>query len=385
MASPGFSVLGAGAGFSVRGAAGAGPPAVSQASAPTRSKQANLRVENQLCSMRLVRMTAAEDPWGFRVVDEIRLFLRWSRRGGAAVANVLMQRCARRSGRGGDLLCGSIARCPSGARRRRGGDRLHGPRRGPRGPFGGARALVSAGPDDSLGPRPAGGRADQSVLRAPTRGALLAIDDQQCALDRALARPGLVSSVTRAPRAPPRSRSIQAPVHRHRTRFDGHRGQGNSCATNTSCGLAEAAMEWLNYHHLLYFWLVAREGGLVPAGKILRLSQPTLSGPDQEAGAVAGRTAVRAARAAPGPDRGRAGGVPLRRRDLRHRQRAARRGARPRHRAGHSPHGRRRRRGAQAPGPPRARAGHAPPDPGDAHLPRGSHRAAHGRAGQPRR
>lgn len=37
-------------------------------------------------------------------------------------------------------------------------------------------------------------------------------------------------------------------------------------------------MEWLNYHHLLYFWLVAREGGLAPAGKLLRLSQPTLSG-----------------------------------------------------------------------------------------------------------
>jgi LysR family transcriptional activator of nhaA len=37
-------------------------------------------------------------------------------------------------------------------------------------------------------------------------------------------------------------------------------------------------MEWLNYHHLLYFWLVAREGGLAPAAKILRLAQPTLSG-----------------------------------------------------------------------------------------------------------
>ncbi len=36
-------------------------------------------------------------------------------------------------------------------------------------------------------------------------------------------------------------------------------------------------MEWLNYHHLLYFWAVAREGGLVPAGKLLRLSHPTLS------------------------------------------------------------------------------------------------------------
>lgn len=33
----------------------------------------------------------------------------------------------------------------------------------------------------------------------------------------------------------------------------------------------------LNYHHLRYFWVVAREGGLVPAGKVLRLSHPTLS------------------------------------------------------------------------------------------------------------
>ncbi len=39
-----------------------------------------------------------------------------------------------------------------------------------------------------------------------------------------------------------------------------------------------ASMEWLNYHHLLYFWTVAREGSLVSAGKRLRLSQPTLSG-----------------------------------------------------------------------------------------------------------
>ena len=36
-------------------------------------------------------------------------------------------------------------------------------------------------------------------------------------------------------------------------------------------------MEWVNYHHLLYFWTVAREGGLVQAGKVLRLSHPTLS------------------------------------------------------------------------------------------------------------
>ena len=36
-------------------------------------------------------------------------------------------------------------------------------------------------------------------------------------------------------------------------------------------------MDWLNYHHLFYFWVVAREGGLTPAGKVLRLSHPTLS------------------------------------------------------------------------------------------------------------
>jgi len=36
-------------------------------------------------------------------------------------------------------------------------------------------------------------------------------------------------------------------------------------------------MEWLNYHHLLYFWAVAREGGLLPAAKLLRVSHPTLS------------------------------------------------------------------------------------------------------------
>lgn len=36
-------------------------------------------------------------------------------------------------------------------------------------------------------------------------------------------------------------------------------------------------MEWINYHHLLYFWVVAREGGLSPAGKVLNLSHPTLS------------------------------------------------------------------------------------------------------------
>jgi LysR family transcriptional activator of nhaA len=37
-------------------------------------------------------------------------------------------------------------------------------------------------------------------------------------------------------------------------------------------------LQRLNYHHLQYFWLVAREGGLAQAGKSLRLSVSTLSG-----------------------------------------------------------------------------------------------------------
>ncbi len=36
-------------------------------------------------------------------------------------------------------------------------------------------------------------------------------------------------------------------------------------------------MEWINYHHLLYFWLVAREGSLASACAELRLAQSTVS------------------------------------------------------------------------------------------------------------
>lgn len=37
-------------------------------------------------------------------------------------------------------------------------------------------------------------------------------------------------------------------------------------------------MDWLNYHHLLYFWMVVREGTVAKAGERLRLAQPTISG-----------------------------------------------------------------------------------------------------------
>src|SRR5882672_8500908 len=37
-------------------------------------------------------------------------------------------------------------------------------------------------------------------------------------------------------------------------------------------------MEWLNYHHLLYFWVVAKQGSIVRASEELRLAHPTISG-----------------------------------------------------------------------------------------------------------
>ncbi|MFK8111901.1 MAG: transcriptional activator NhaR [Rubripirellula sp.] len=36
-------------------------------------------------------------------------------------------------------------------------------------------------------------------------------------------------------------------------------------------------VDWLNYHHLMYFWMVAKEGGITAAAEVLHLSQPTLS------------------------------------------------------------------------------------------------------------
>src|ERR1051325_10025607 len=37
-------------------------------------------------------------------------------------------------------------------------------------------------------------------------------------------------------------------------------------------------MEWLNYHHLLYFWTVAKRGSIARACEELRLAQPTING-----------------------------------------------------------------------------------------------------------
>ncbi len=41
-------------------------------------------------------------------------------------------------------------------------------------------------------------------------------------------------------------------------------------------------MDWLNYHHLLYFWVVSREGSIVKATEKLKVAQPTISGQIRE-------------------------------------------------------------------------------------------------------
>jgi LysR family transcriptional activator of nhaA len=47
-------------------------------------------------------------------------------------------------------------------------------------------------------------------------------------------------------------------------------------------------MEWLNYHHLLYFWMVAKHGSIMQASKELRLAHATISGQIHRLEAVLG-------------------------------------------------------------------------------------------------
>lgn len=42
------------------------------------------------------------------------------------------------------------------------------------------------------------------------------------------------------------------------------------------------SMEWLNYHHLLYFWLTAREGTVAAAAELLHLTRSTVTGQIRE-------------------------------------------------------------------------------------------------------
>jgi LysR family transcriptional regulator, transcriptional activator of nhaA len=52
-------------------------------------------------------------------------------------------------------------------------------------------------------------------------------------------------------------------------------------------------MEFLNYHHLRYFWVVAREGGLTKAAPKLHVSQPTISAQIQALEGVLGEKLFR--------------------------------------------------------------------------------------------
>jgi len=52
-------------------------------------------------------------------------------------------------------------------------------------------------------------------------------------------------------------------------------------------------MEFLNYHHLRYFWVVAREGGLTKAAAKLHVSQPTISAQIQALEGVLGEKLFR--------------------------------------------------------------------------------------------
>jgi LysR family transcriptional activator of nhaA len=48
-------------------------------------------------------------------------------------------------------------------------------------------------------------------------------------------------------------------------------------------------MEWLNYHHLLYFWMVAKHGSITQASKELHLAHATISGQIHRLEAVLGK------------------------------------------------------------------------------------------------
>src|SRR5512139_602028 len=52
-------------------------------------------------------------------------------------------------------------------------------------------------------------------------------------------------------------------------------------------------VEFLNYHHLRYFWIVAKEGGLTKAAAKLHVSQPTISAQIQALEGVLGERLFR--------------------------------------------------------------------------------------------
>lgn len=54
-------------------------------------------------------------------------------------------------------------------------------------------------------------------------------------------------------------------------------------------------MEWLNYHHLRYFWIVSKEGSLARAAERLNVSQPSISGQIRELETALGQKLFRKA------------------------------------------------------------------------------------------
>lgn len=52
---------------------------------------------------------------------------------------------------------------------------------------------------------------------------------------------------------------------------------GRPDSSKTGHPVEAGTVEWLNYNHLYYFWVIAREGGVTAASRKLRLSQSTLS------------------------------------------------------------------------------------------------------------
>jgi LysR family transcriptional activator of nhaA len=57
----------------------------------------------------------------------------------------------------------------------------------------------------------------------------------------------------------------------------GYRNQGNPSLDHRKTRYG-GRVDWLNYHHLFYFWTVVREGSVSAAARKLRLAQPTVSG-----------------------------------------------------------------------------------------------------------
>jgi LysR family transcriptional activator of nhaA len=52
---------------------------------------------------------------------------------------------------------------------------------------------------------------------------------------------------------------------------------GHEIIWRVTFGKTESNVDWLNYHHLYYFWVVAQEGGVSAAGRRLRLAPSTVS------------------------------------------------------------------------------------------------------------